>query len=115
MTGSPKLEEAIRIADEILGVQLDEAGGAFYYDTVNEKRFLPDATACELCEEAADLGWIEDEATSEGCFGDEDGPPLHPNCGCDLEYRERRYRVYESGRRVMESERIHHRSHASAK
>ena len=66
-----------------------------HYEIENEKRFVPDADACEYCEDAADLGWIPDDATFEGVFGDEDGPPLHPHCGCELEYRERRYRVYD--------------------
>lgn len=67
----------------------------YTYEIVNEKRFVPDGDACEICEDAGDLGWIEDEAVYEGVFGDEDGPPLHPHCGCTLEYRERRVRVYD--------------------
>lgn len=107
MTGDETavIEEALRIANAVLGdMRVDEKGKAFYYDTVNEKRFVPDATACETCEEAGDLGWVEDEYVYDGAMGDEDGPPLHPHCGCDMEYRERRYRVYESGVRVLESE-----------
>ena len=100
------IEEALRIADEALGVRLDEKGRAYFYDVSNEKRFVPDATACDLCEDAGDEGWVEDDYVFAGAFGDEDGPPLHPNCGCALEYRERRYRVYESGERILESERI---------
>lgn len=75
-------------------VRVDEAGRSYVYDTVNEKRFVPDADACEICEESADLEWVADEATFDGVFGPEDGPPLHPHCGCELEYRERRVRVY---------------------
>ncbi len=78
------------LADAILR----EKRGEYTYDTVNEKRFVPDDDACEICEDAADLGWIPDDDTYDGVFGDEDGPPLHPHCGCTLEYRERRVRVY---------------------
>lgn len=108
MTGDEQavIEEALRLASAVLGdMQLDEKGKTFYYDTVNEKRFIPDAGACEDCEEAGDLGWVDDDYVYAGAFGDEDGPPLHPHCGCNLEYRERRYRVYESGVRILESER----------
>ena len=66
-----------------------------HYEIENVKRFVPDADACAICEDAADLGWIEDDATFEGVFGDEDGPPLHPNCGCTVEYGEKRVRVYD--------------------
>jgi hypothetical protein len=92
-------EAATKLAGLLLiaSLHVDEAGRSYTYDTVNEKLFVPDADACEICEEAADLGWIDDEATYEGVFGDEDGPPLHPHCGCELQYRERRVRVYESG------------------
>ena len=79
---------------EALNELADLLEANYIYDTVNEKRFVPDADACEICEDAADMDWVPDEATYLGVFGDEDGPPLHPNCGCDLEYRERRVRVY---------------------
>lgn len=76
-------------------LHFDEAAKrSYYYDVVYQKRLVPDASACEICEEAADEGWIEDGAVFDGVFGDEDGPPLHPHCGCGLEYRERRVRVY---------------------
>lgn len=69
---------------------------AYYYDEVEEKRFVADADACDLCQDAEDLGWVGDDEVFEGVFGDEDGPPLHPNCLCGLEYRTRRVRVYEA-------------------
>ena len=75
-------------------LRVDESGRSYYYDTVNQKRFIPDDGACEICEDAADLDWIDDDAVYEGVFGDEDSPPLHPHCGCTLEYREKRVRVY---------------------
>lgn len=92
--GSAAIAEALRIVDAMLGVRLDEKGKPYVYDEVNVKRFMPDANACELCEDAGDLGWIEDDAVYEGVFGDEDGPPLHPHCSCDLEYSVKRKRVY---------------------
>ena len=107
------IDEALRIADSILGVRLDEKGKSYYYDTVNEKRWVLGgggvAGNCDICEENADAGWIGDDETFldvEG--GDIDGPPAHRNCsesGCDIEYRERRYRVYES-ERILESEHV---------
>lgn len=88
------ISEAIRIADELLGVRIDEAGGEYYHDELNVKRFIPDGDACEICEDAGDLGWIPDDEVYEGVFGDEDGPPLHPHCGCTLEFDVKRKRVY---------------------
>ncbi len=80
---------------EALNALADLLEADYTYDYVNEKLFVPDADACEICEDAADLGWIGDDETFEGVFGEEDGPPLHPHCGCELEYRERRIRVYD--------------------
>lgn len=108
---SAVITEALRIADSILG---EKGQGSYTYDTVNEKRWvLGDGGVsgnCETCEENADAGWIDDDATFLSVDGgDIDGPPAHPNCdmsGCEIEYRERRVRVYESGRRVTESVRI---------
>ncbi len=51
----------------------------YYYDEVNVKRVIADADACEICIDAEDRGWIEDDDVFDGVFGDEDGPPLHPN------------------------------------
>lgn len=88
------LVDALHALADALSIRLDEKGRQYTYDTVNEKLFVPDADACEICEDAADLGWVADEETFDGVFGQEDGPPLHPHCGCGLEYRERRVRVY---------------------
>ncbi len=90
------VESVNAVADILLRASLhvDEAGRSYYYDEINVKRFIPDADACEICEDAADLGWIDDDATYEGVFGDEDGPPLHPHCGCELEFKTKRKRVY---------------------
>lgn len=73
---------------------LIEKRGEYTYEEINVKRLIPDADACELCEDEADRGWIEDGDTFEGVFGPEDGPPLHPHCGCSLEYGTKRKRVY---------------------
>ncbi len=88
----PASYHALEVALHELAALLE----AYYYDEVEEKRFVADADACDLCQDAEDLGWIGDDEVYEGVFGDEDGPPLHPHCGCGLEYRTRRYRVYES-------------------
>jgi len=75
-----------------------EKTGKYYYDTVNEKRWVlgPGGASgnCEGCEGNADLDWIgDDDLFTEG-DEDVDGPPLHPHCECAMEMRERRVRVY---------------------
>lgn len=72
----------------------------YTYDTVNEKRWVLGSGGksgnCETCNDNADKGWIEDDDIFEDSDGgDIDGPPAHPNCDCELEYRERRVRVYD--------------------
>ncbi len=75
-----------------------EAAGEYYYEEVDEKRLVLGSGGqsgnCEYCEESADRGWVADDEVYEGPSGDEDGPPLHPNCDCTLEYRTRRILVY---------------------
>lgn len=72
--------------------------GEYTYDTVEEKRLVLGSGGvsgnCEYCVDASERGWISDDDVYEGPMGDEDGPPLHPSCGCELEYRTRRFRVY---------------------
>lgn len=51
----------------------------YTYEIIDVKRLVTDADPCEICIDAEDLGWIPDDATFEGVFGDEDGPPLHPH------------------------------------
>lgn len=70
-------------------------GRRYTYEEINVKRWVPDADACELCEDNADMDWIEDDAVFEGVFGEIDGPPAHPHCGCELEYGVKRKRVYD--------------------
>ena len=102
------MEAALRVIDaalELGEIHLDEKGGSYYYETENVKRWVLGGGGksgnCEGCEGNADLGWIgDDDVFTEG-DDDVDGPPLHPNCECSLEYKEKRYRVYvESDERV---------------
>lgn len=67
----------------------------YHYDIIDVKRSVTAGEACELCEDNADRGWIPDDDAYEGVFGDEDGPPFHPHCNCELEYGEKRKRVYD--------------------
>ncbi len=75
-----------------------EAVGEYTYEEIEEKRLVLGSGGasgnCEYCVDAADRGWVEDDDVFEGPMGDEDGPPLHPHCDCELEYRTRRKRVY---------------------
>ena len=91
-------EALLAVTDEAmreLGLRFDEAKGEYYYETVNVKRWVTDGNSCEICEDNADRGWIEDDDVFEtDQFGDVDGPPGHYHCACDLEYSERRHRVY---------------------
>ncbi len=73
---------------------------AYTYDTENVKRWvLGDGGRsgnCETCNENADMDWVPDDDTFLSVSGsDIDGPPAHPNCTCELEYKERRFRVYD--------------------
>lgn len=90
ISGSIRLGEAV-LAD--LGVEVDEAG-TYYYDTVLVKRsVLGDSNSgpCENCDENSDEGWIDSESVYPSGH---DGPPFHPNCVCEEEYKEKRVRVY---------------------
>ncbi len=71
-----------------------EARGEYTYEEINVKRWVTDGSACEVCEDNADMGWIDDDAVFESVFGDCDGPPGHPHCLCGLEYGTKRKRVY---------------------
>ena len=92
------MDAELAVAEALNGLAMAireaKAKRAYYYETVNVKRWVPDADACEICEDNADLGWIDDDAVFEGVFDDVDEPPAHPHCGCDLEYKEQRKRVY---------------------
>jgi hypothetical protein len=88
----------VAAALEALALAIMEAQGEYYYDTRNVKRWVlgdgGKSGNCEICDENADLGWIDDDEVFIGVFGDIDGPEAHPNCTCTLEYKEQRYRVY---------------------
>jgi len=77
---------------------LSEAAGEYYYDTENVKRWVLGSGGrsgnCEICVDNADRGWISDDDIFDGVSGDIDGPPAHPNCSCELEFKEKRVRVY---------------------
>ncbi len=94
---SQLIESALALIDDVMamhGLRFDEAKGEYYYSTENVKRWLTDGAACELCEDNADMGWVDDDSVFEGVFGDVDEPPAHPSCYCSLEYSEKRKRVY---------------------
>ena len=93
------VEELEELADLLEETPLLEAKGEYYYDVENVKRWVlgdgGQSGNCETCIENAELGWIPDDDTFldvEG--GDIDGPPAHPNDTCDIEYKEKRVRVY---------------------
>lgn len=88
--------------DTLPPLTVTEAAGEYTYDEQELKRWvLGDGGAsgnCEECEENADAGWIDMDATfidSEG--GDIDDAPAHPGCTCETEQATKRVRVYESG------------------
>lgn len=58
---------------------LIEAAGRYTYEEHNVKRWLTDADPCEVCEDNADLGWIDDDDVFVGVFGFIDDGEAHPN------------------------------------
>ncbi len=94
---SEVIDAAVALAEatlEALGARLDEKTGEYYYDTTLVKRVVAGASAsgtCEQCEENIEAGWIDaDDVYPSG----DDGPGFHPNCVCEEEYKEKRFRVY---------------------
>jgi hypothetical protein len=73
---------------------LIEAAGRYTYEERNVKRWLTDADPCEVCEDNADLGWIDDDDVFVGVFGFIDDGEAHPFCKCTVEYAVKRRRVY---------------------
>ncbi len=71
----------------------------YYYEEIEEKRWVlgsgGTAGNCEYCDGNEEMGWIGDDEVFDSYDGDIDGPPAHPNCDCELEYRTRRQRVYD--------------------
>lgn len=94
------IDKAIQVAEALLadmGLILDEKkgdAGTYYYDTHGVKRWVlgdgGQSGNCDLCEENADEGWIDEDST----YPNADEPPAHPNCTCTEETKEKRYRVY---------------------
>lgn len=70
----------------------------YYYEQVEQKRWLLGdggrSGNCEICVDNYDRGWIDMDDVFEGVFGDIDQPEAHPNCGCEVEFKTRRKRVY---------------------
>jgi len=74
---------------------MEKTGEYYYEETLLKRSVLGDggvAGNCEDCDEAADMGWIDSE---EPFPTGDDEPPFHPNCDCEVEYKESRKRVYE--------------------
>ena len=91
------IEDALKLANatlESLGCRFDEARGEYYYDTTLVKRVTEGASAsgpCEPCEDNIEAGYIDaDDVYPSG----DDGPPFHPGCVCEEDYKEKRVRVY---------------------
>ena len=88
-----------------------EAKGEYYYDEVPMKRLVlgdgGHSGNCDVCEDAEDLGWIDQEDVFPGVDDDMDEPPLHPNCTCTVEYKDRRMRVYDSDRKAPDGVRLY--------
>jgi phosphohistidine phosphatase len=88
-----------------------EAKGEYYYDEVPMKRLVlgdgGKSGNCDFCSDADDLGWIDDDDIFEGPDGDMDEPPLHPNCTCAVERKDRRVRVYDADRKAPEGVRLY--------
>jgi hypothetical protein len=94
---SPEQLRVIKAACAVIAL-LAEAQGTYYYDEITMKRLIlgdgGESGNCDYCEEAAALGWIDMDDVFEGPMGDEDEPPLHPNCTCEVETKDWRRRVY---------------------
>lgn len=94
------IEHAVKLCDAMLveaGLHFDEKKGdqgSYYYDTHGVKRWVlgdgGKSGNCDLCEDNADAGWIDEDST----YPNADEPPQHPNCDCTEETKEKRYRVY---------------------
>ena len=78
---------------------IDEKG-EYTYDEQEMKRWVlgsggKSGENCEACEENADMGWIDMDATFLTPDGDDiDDAPAHPNCDCTVEQATKRVRVY---------------------
>lgn len=86
---SPSALVALAAAGLLL--RLLEKRGEYTYDEVSQKRSIAEPDCCEICQDCEDEGWIDQDAVFSS--GD-DEPPFHPNCKCDVEYKDRRVRNY---------------------
>lgn len=91
-------EAQLSACAEALVLLLQEASGEYFYDEVTVKRWVlgPGGASgnCEICNDNADAGWIDQDDIFEGVEDDIDEPPAHPNCECEIEYKDTRKRVY---------------------
>lgn len=89
---------SLDILAEALLIAIEASRGAYFYDEVTVKRWvLGDGGVsgnCELCNDNADAGWVDQDDIFEGVEDDIDEPPAHPNCDCTVEYKDTRRRVY---------------------
>lgn len=73
-------------AANALAALLERRGdkGTYTYEILNVKRWILGdggrSGNCEICNDNADLGWIDQDYIFEGVDGDIDEPPAHPNC-----------------------------------
>lgn len=95
------VESGIRLADSLLqamGLELDEAKGEYYFDEVEQKRWVlgdgGQSGNCDVCESNEAMGWVDMDDGFEGVDGVIDEPPAHPSCTCEVESATRRQRVY---------------------
>ncbi len=64
---------------DVASIVNEEGGGSFV-----QKKWVTDADPCEVCEENAQDGWIDEDILFAS--GDSE-PPQHPSCKCGLDYR----------------------------
>ena len=89
-----ELGEAI----DALAALMEAPRRQYTYEEVTVKRWVLGSGGksgnCELCEDNAAAGWVDQDDIFEGVFEDIDEPPAHPNCDCTLEIKDTRRRVY---------------------
>lgn len=91
------VNELVNLCDLVLldlGMHFDEARGDYYYEEVLKKRSLTGDSRsgpCDDCDDNEEAGWIDSEAIYPSGH---DGPPFHPNCVCEEEYKQSRQRTY---------------------
>lgn len=92
MSGNADLISAVETLADLL-----EA--SYTYEEVTVKRWILGdggrSGNCEICNDNADMGWIDMDDIFESVDGDVDEPPAHPNCTCSVEFKDTRKRVYD--------------------